>query len=76
MREMASSLPLGFGICFLYECRSVGATVIEMLTGHPPYHDISPTPVILSVGTGKLTPLVDDRFSREAKAFLEQCFKR
>ncbi len=63
-------------VSFNSHYRSIGATVVEMLTANPPFSDLQPETVILEVGNGRLTPPISQNFSREARALLQKCFKR
>ena len=55
---------------------SVGATVLEMLTGRPPFHHLSPMAALLLVGTTPdVMPELPEGISREARHFLVSCFQ-
>jgi mitogen-activated protein kinase kinase kinase len=56
---------------------SVGATVIEMGTGEPPWNDFSnPTAALFHIATTKDPPPFPKDFSPDATAFLRCCFTR
>ncbi|XP_058747717.1 mitogen-activated protein kinase kinase kinase 1-like [Vicia villosa] len=53
---------------------SLGCTVLEMLTGHIPYHPMEFIPAMYRIGKGELPP-VPDSLSRDARDFILQCLK-
>ena len=65
-------------------CRSVGATLVEMLTGEPPYKNEnfdSHLAIIFKVGSYKTNPLMSLKKSGQilttsVETFLDGCFKR
>jgi serine/threonine protein kinase len=55
---------------------SVGATVLEMLTGRPPFHHLSPMAALLLVGTTpNIVPDLPDALSEAGSHFLRLCFQ-
>lgn len=54
---------------------SVGCTVIELLTGKPPYFDLQQMAALFRIVQDPHPPLPDD-ISPDAKDFLLQCFKK
>lgn len=54
---------------------SVGCTVIELLTGFPPYHDLSDVTALFRIVTDECPPLPDD-VSVECQNFLRACFTK
>ena len=67
----------------MYLCRSVGATVVEMLTGEIPYKNENfdnRLAVVYQVGNCKIDPLSSmtkgGRVNVGVKYFLMHCFKR
>jgi Protein kinase domain len=54
---------------------SVGCTVIELLTGFPPYHELSDVTALFRIVTDECPPLPDD-VSSECQNFLRACFTK
>lgn len=54
---------------------SVGCTVIELLTGFPPYHDLSDVTALFRIVTDECPPLPDG-ISLECQNFLRACFTK
>lgn len=54
---------------------SVGCTVIELLTGFPPYHELSDVTALFRIVTDECPPLPDD-VSVECQNFLRACFTK
>jgi len=54
---------------------SVGCTVIELLTGAPPYFDMGPMTALFNIVEDEHPPLPDN-ISDELKDFLLSCFNR
>lgn len=55
---------------------SVGAVVIEMITGKPPFHALPPMTALFRIGNSEVTPEIPERLSPEGKDFLSRCFQR
>lgn len=57
---------------------SLGATVLEMLTGFAPYQSLPPIPALFRIGHGKDSPVPDTvtNISKEARAFMLDCMTR
>eukprot|EP00795_Rhopilema_esculentum_P002071 gene2071-17638_t len=55
---------------------SVGCTVIEMLTGKPPWSDMEPMSAVYNIGIGNKSPEVPKDLSGSLRDFLSQTFKR
>ncbi|KAL6195120.1 hypothetical protein ACLB2K_030741 [Fragaria x ananassa] len=53
---------------------SLGCTVLEMLTGLVPYHNLEYMEALWTIGKGQ-PPLVPDTLSREAQDFVHLCLK-
>jgi hypothetical protein len=54
---------------------SVGCTVIELLTGSPPYFDLDPMPALFRIVTDERPPL-PEAISSALRDFLIQCFTK
>ncbi|KAM0789064.1 hypothetical protein ACM66B_003127 [Microbotryomycetes sp. NB124-2] len=54
---------------------SVGALVIELITGRPPYYFLDPMPALFRIVNDDCPPL-PDRASAAARDFLAQCFQK
>jgi serine/threonine protein kinase len=54
---------------------SVGCTVIELLTGNPPYHHLSDVTALFRIVTDDCPPLPDD-ISPDCQNFLRTCFNK
>lgn len=52
---------------------SLGCTVIELLTGHPPYHDLDKYCALMTIVSDNHPPLPDG-VSEDCKEFLLRCF--
>ena len=56
-------------------CRSLGCTVVEMLSGKPPWHEYEGIAVVYLIGTSdKPKYTLPDSVSDIARVFLERCF--
>lgn len=47
----------GEGICTASDIWSLGATIIELFTTNPPYHDLNPMATLHAIGTDEHPPL-------------------
>lgn len=54
---------------------SLGALIIELLTGRPPYFFLDPMPALFRIVNDDMPPLPED-ISSEAKSFLVACFQK
>lgn len=54
---------------------SVGAVVIELLSGRPPYAELDPMPALFRIVNDDCPPLPDGS-SATARDFLQQCFQK
>ena len=58
-------------------CRSLGCTVVEMLSGKPPWNEFEGVAVIYCIGTvDKPVYSLPDSVSDIARDFVERCFIR
>lgn len=65
----------GEGICTASDIWSLGATIIELFTMNPPYHDLNPMATLHAIGTDDHPPLPSG-LSPVAKDFLLECFQK
>lgn len=65
----------GEGICTASDVWSLGATIIELFTTNPPYHELNPMATLHAIGTDDHPPLPSG-FSPLAKDFLLECFQK
>lgn len=65
----------GEGLCTASDIWSLGATIIELFTTHPPYHDLNPMATLHAIGTDDHPPL-PKHISPLAKDFLLGCFQK
>lgn len=61
------------GQTFKSDVWSLGCTVIELLTGHPPYWDVDPMRAMFCI-VQDATPHIPDSLPQEVKDFLLRCF--
>lgn len=54
---------------------SVGCTVVELLTGHPPYHEFSGVTALFRINSDECPPLPPD-LSADCEDFLRSCFNK
>ncbi|KAI3694078.1 hypothetical protein L1987_77037 [Smallanthus sonchifolius] len=62
-------------VCVASDIWSVGCTVIELLTGVPPYYDLQPMPALFRIVQDE-NPPIPDNLSPGITDFLHQCFKK
>nr|XP_054757768.1 uncharacterized protein LOC129263877 isoform X1 [Lytechinus pictus]XP_054757769.1 uncharacterized protein LOC129263877 isoform X2 [Lytechinus pictus] len=55
---------------------SIGCTVFEMATRKPPWSDMPPMAAIFAIGSGGPVPQMPDKFSEDAKTFVNACLTR
>lgn len=65
----------GEGICTASDIWSLGATVIELFTMNPPYHELNPMATLHAIGVDEHPPLPSG-ISPVAKDFLLECFQK
>lgn len=74
---MAPEVIRGTGYGRTADIWSLGATIIEMLTGKPPFSQFTEaTAAMFFIGTTQEPPAFPPNISEEAKDFLRQCFIR
>ncbi|CAG2255860.1 Mitogen-activated protein kinase kinase kinase 19 [Mytilus edulis] len=56
--------------------RSVGCTVFEMATRKPPWSDMNPMAAIFAIGCDRPVPELPERFTLEARDFVNSCLTR
>lgn len=65
----------GEGICTASDIWSLGATIIELFTTHPPYHELNAMATLHAIGTDDHPPLPKS-VSQLAQSFLLECFQK
>lgn len=65
----------GEGLCTASDIWSLGATIIELITMNPPYHDLNPMATLHAIGSDEHPPLPTN-ISILAKDFLLECFQK
>lgn len=65
----------GEGLCTASDIWSLGATIIELFTTNPPYHDLNPMATLHAIGTDEHPPLPKG-FTPLARDFLLECFQK
>jgi len=55
---------------------SLGAVVIEMATGKPPWSDLAPVTALFKVGSSPAIPPFPETLGLDANDFLSKCFQR
>lgn len=65
----------GEGLCTASDIWSLGATIIELFTTNPPYHDLNPMATLHAIGTDDHPPLPKN-ISSLARDFLLACFQK
>ena len=60
-----------------YDIWALGCTVVQLLTGKEPWHEIDndPISVLKNLKTTDSHPTIPDEISKECKSFLQGCFK-
>ena len=69
---LAVEVVKGKGYSAKVDIWSLGCLVLEMLTGHPPWHGVQGS-IIYLLGTGNHPP-IPESLSPMAKAFISKCF--
>ncbi|XP_076891103.1 MAP3K epsilon protein kinase 1-like [Bidens hawaiensis] len=72
---MASEVIEMSGVCLASDIWSVDCTVVELLTGAPPYSDLQPMTTILRIVQDE-NPPIPENLSPEITDFIRQCFKK
>ena len=62
--------------CELFICRSIGCTVVEMLTCHPPLYDMEPMAALFRIATQPVSVNLPPHCSEHVQSFLKLCFTR
>ncbi|KAL2893017.1 Mitogen-activated protein kinase kinase kinase 1 [Bienertia sinuspersici] len=70
--EVVSHKNKGYGLPA--DIWSLGCTVLEMLTGHLPYHPLEFTQAIYRIGQD-IPPTIPDHLSNDARDFIQQCIR-
>ncbi|CAI5756522.1 unnamed protein product [Candida verbasci] len=65
----------GDGLCTASDIWSLGATIIELFTTYPPYHDLNAMATLHAIGTDEHPPLPKN-ISSLAREFLLECFQK
>lgn len=65
----------GEGLCTASDIWSLGATIIELFTTHPPYHELNAMATLHAIGTDEHPP-IPKGISPLAKGFLLECFQK
>lgn len=65
----------GEGLCTASDIWSLGATIIELFTTNPPYHELNPMATLHAIGTDDHPPLPQN-MSPLGKDFLLECFQK
>ncbi|CAN3475091.1 hypothetical protein DICA1_B01772 [Diutina catenulata] len=65
----------GEGLCTASDIWALGATIIELFTTHPPYHDRNPMATLHAISTDEHPPLPKG-ISSLARDFLLECFQK
>lgn len=56
-------------------CRSIGATIVEMLTKHPPWHELEAMAALFKIANLKKAQYtLDSKVSKLAREFIERTF--
>lgn len=54
---------------------SLGCTIMELMTGNPPYSNLLPVPAMIKIAQEGIPPL-PEWFSEELRDFLGKCFEK
>ncbi|KAI5963264.1 CDC15 [Candida pseudojiufengensis] len=65
----------GDGLCTASDIWSLGATIIELFTMNPPYHELNAMATLHAIGTDERPPLPKN-ISSLARDFLMECFQK
>ncbi|KAJ8141381.1 hypothetical protein OY671_005447 [Metschnikowia pulcherrima] len=65
----------GDGICTASDVWSLGATIVELFTTNPPYHELNPMATLHAIGTDE-HPTLPAGLTPVAKDFLLECFQK
>lgn len=55
---------------------SLGAVVVEMVTGKPPFHNLAPVTALFRIGSSSAVPDIPSALSPHGRDFLSLCFRR
>ena len=69
------SRPCIYTSSFLFS-RSIGCTIIEMLTTKPPFSQFEPMTALYNIGAGRIGPEIPKTISRKLRKLLNKCFER
>jgi mitogen-activated protein kinase kinase kinase ANP1 len=73
---MAPEVILGSNYSYTADIWSLGCSVLEMLTGKPPYHQLDAAAALFTIATQEEDPPFPSSISPEAHDFLRRCFIR
>lgn len=73
---MAPEVIMGSSYTTRADIWSVGCTVVEMLTCHPPLFDLEPVAAMFRIASHPITPNLPPHCSEHAETFLTKCFVR
>lgn len=72
---MAPEILFNKGASTLSDIWSLGATVVELITGNPPFHNLVDINIFYAIENDHYIP-PDNLFSENAKDFLNECFQK